>query len=378
MESLSIYVHIPFCAVKCPYCDFYSVAKSDDAITEYMSRLQDEIAYFAERHSARYEVPTIFFGGGTPSYVPSKHIAQTLENLRKYFRLRADAEITLEMNPGSCETAKLGDYRAMGINRISIGVQSFDNAELHFLGRVHNADEAHAAIRAVKAVGFDNFNTDFIFALPGQPLSRWKNTLQKAIAYEPPHLSAYNLTYEEGTVLAQQKKQGAVRPATDTMELRMTERTIEILSSAGLAHYEISNFSKPLKESRHNLAYWNGRDYLGFGAGAHSFLQGRRFSKKRSLRDYMATTSRDRVDILEDESLSPQRRFWELLVIGLRDLRGVNVTGLASRLGLAQDAVMHSKLEPWLQQGFLEWKNELLKLAHRGILYYDQIAAELI
>ncbi len=266
----------------------------------------------------------------------------------------------------------------MGINPISIDIHSFDNAELHFLGRVHNADEAQAATRAVKAVGFDNFNTDFIFALPGQPLSRWKNTLQKAIAYEPPHLSAYNLTYEEGTVLAQQKKQGAVRPATDTMELRMTERTIEILSSAGLAHYEISNFSKPLKESRHNLAYWNGRDYLGFGAGAHSFLQGRRFSKKRSLRDYMATTSRDRVDILEDESLSPQRRFWELLVIGLRDLRGVNVTGLASRLGLAQDAVMHSKLEPWLQQGFLEWKNELLKLAHRGILYYDQIAAELI
>ncbi len=371
-------MHIPFCQVKCPYCDFYSLAKAEDSIEAYTRALLDEILYFARLEGKQRRVETVFFGGGTPSYVPAGHIARILDALREHFDVDHTAEITLEMNPGSCDTAKLGAYRRMGINRISLGIQSFHDDELKFLGRVHDAGQAHAAINAVRDAGFANFSMDFIFGLPGQSKARWDQTLTRALAYAPPHLSAYNLTYEEGTLLYQQKKAGQVKPLPDDLELDFFLHTAQKLGDAGLAQYEISNYARPGFEARHNLAYWNGKEYLGFGAGAHSFFDGKRFSKQRSLSQYLANTSAEAVAIIADEDLSPERRFWEILAIGLRDLRGVPLAKLSAQWGVPAPDERSGKLAPWLDEGLLQIQEGHLRLTQRGLLYYDRVAAGLI
>ena len=378
MKPLALYVHIPFCQVKCPYCDFYSLADTDHRIDQYAAKLQEEIAFFAPRVGTQYQVTSLFFGGGTPSYVPAQVIEQTLGNLKRQFSFLPETEITLEMNPGSCETAKLADYRTMGIRRISMGIQSFQDHELRFLGRAHNAQEAHDAIAAVRQAGYENFNLDFIFAVPGQSPETWMNTLETALAYEPPHISAYNLTYEEGTPLAGQKLSGTVRPLLDATELAMYKKAIRRLQRAGLMQYEISNFARPGKEARHNLAYWTGQDYLGFGVGAHSYFEGKRFSKKRSLPHYLATTSPQGMDLLQDEDLSPRRRFWEIVAIGLRNLKGVSTEKTAEQWGIAVDQDVRNRWEPWIRQGFLQMKNGLLSLRPKGLYFYDQIASAMI
>jgi oxygen-independent coproporphyrinogen III oxidase len=378
MEPLSLYIHIPFCQVKCPYCDFYSVANGEDHISQYGEILQKEIAYFATRVPSPHSVSTIFFGGGTPSYVPATMIEKTLENLRAQFSIHKNAEITLEMNPGSCDASKLKDYRTVGINRISLGIQSFHEKELRFLGRVHTNREAHEAIEAVRKADFNNFNMDFIFALPGQTLHQWNETLSQALAYNPPHLSAYNLTYEEGTTLFTQRQAGTIKPLNDNVERKMYQRTIQRVTSAGLDHYEISNFAMQGMEAQHNLAYWRGSDYLGLGVGAHSFLNGKRFSKKRSLKHYLRTTSETHVDLEHDEDLGPERRFWEMLAIGLRDLRGVDTQALALRWGIPTEEKLWPKIGPWLREGFLERNGGRLHLAPKGLMMYDHLARNLI
>ncbi len=375
---LSLYVHIPFCQVKCPYCDFYSLAKAEDSIQAYTRVLLEEIAYFARAAARRHRVETVFFGGGTPSHIPAGHIERIVDALREHFDVDDTAEITLEMNPGSCETAKLGEYRRMGINRISLGIQSFHDDELKFLGRVHDAGQAHAAINAVRDAGFANFSMDFIFGLPGQSRERWDQTLTQALAYDPPHLSAYNLTYEEGTLLYQQKKAGQVKPLPDDLELELFLLARRKLAQAGLAQYEISNYAKAGFEARHNLVYWNGKEYLGFGAGGHSFFDGKRFSKQRSLSQYLANTSAEAVAIIADEELSLERRFWEILAIGLRDLRGVPLAKLSAQWGVPAPDERSAKLAPWLDEGLLQIHQGYLRLTQRGVLYYDRVAAGLI
>ena len=378
MQPLAIYVHIPFCQVKCPYCDFYSVANSNQLIAQYSDKLQQEITFFADRIGPQYGISSVFFGGGTPSYVPVEVIEQTLDHLRDRFSFQTEAEITLEMNPGSCETAKLADYRRMGIHRISIGIQSFQDNELLFLGRVHKAQEARAAVHAVRKAGYENFNLDLIFAIPGQTMETWMNTLETALRYKPPHICAYNLTYEEGTPLARQRLGGAIKALPDDTELKMYKVTIERLTRAGLKQYEISNFARPGKEARHNLAYWTGQDYLGLGVGAHSYFQGKRFSKRRALRHWLSTTSAQRVDLVWDEDLHPQRRFWELLAIGLRSLKGIHVQDTATQQEIQFDERLKARIEPWILQGFLQIKDGVLSLRRKGLYYYDQIASSLI
>ncbi len=378
MQPLGIYVHIPFCQSKCPYCDFYSLAGAKNLVHDYTKALREEISYFSSNIRDHYNVATIFFGGGTPSFIPPGEIAAILECIQNKFHVDQNAEITLEMNPGSCDTAHLKRYHAMGINRISVGIQSFDDTLLRTLGRIHSVKDAHAAVRAARQAGFDNFNLDLIFAIPGQTLEQWHDTLSRALAYEPPHLCTYNLTYESNTALSLQRDQGRIKPVPEEMEIKMYQHAIQTITRLGLDHYEISNFARPSRECAHNLAYWSARDYLGLGAGAHSFLDGKRFSKKRDVGHYIGATSSAKIQIEPDDDLSPSGRFWETLAVGLRNLRGVNSVLLAARWGLHPEDIDTGKWKEWIRRRYLAAEENVLKLTPKGILYYDQIAAALI
>ena len=269
MPAFSLYVHIPYCQAKCPYCDFNSYAASVWPEEEYVAALCAEMAHYAELDSWRGgEIQTIFFGGGTPSLFAARSIGRLLEAAAARWVVAAGAEITIESNPGTVDVDKLRSFRSAGINRVSFGVQSFHAHHLAALGRIHSADEARAAIRAARAGGFENVNLDLIFALPNQTLDEWESDLREGITLGTDHFSAYNLTYEEGTPFHAWRAQGKLSQLDDAVEESMFSRAQEILSAAGYVHYEISNYARPGYECRHNLNYWRSGAYLGVGARA--------------------------------------------------------------------------------------------------------------
>jgi len=268
---LSLYVHIPFCELKCSYCDFNSYAGLEELMAPYVEALAVEARLWS-RLLGRPPVGTLFLGGGTPSLLPLPMLGRLLEALRDAFPFRPDCETTLEANPGTVDAEYLRGLVALGVDRLSLGVQSFHDDELRALDRLHSASEAEEAYRQARRAGFRSVNLDLIYGLPGQPLERWQATLERAIALGPDHLSLYALTVEEGTKLAHDVARG-VAPAPDPdVQADMYEWSSERLAAAGYEHYEISNWARPGHRCRHNLAYWQCRPYLGLGAGAHSCL----------------------------------------------------------------------------------------------------------
>ncbi len=286
MTPLSVYVHIPFCTIKCGYCDFNAYAGMDALKGDYQAALLAEIQACAETLAA-HEVVSIGFGGGTPGESPAGHIGGVIQAIRTHGTLADDAEVTLEANPGTSTPAYLAALREAGVNRISLGAQSFDPAHLGFLDRIHSVEAIGASVRAARAARFESVNLDLIYGLPDQSLDHWRGQLQQALALRPDHLSLYALTVEEGTILHKRVESGAVTMPDGDLVADMYDLASEILGDAGFHHYELSNWALPGHESRHNLAYWTDRDYLGVGAGAHGYLGGRRYENAAHPRDYI-------------------------------------------------------------------------------------------
>ncbi len=286
MKDSALYIHIPFCDHKCIYCDFYSIITSDN-IDPFLSSLKKEIGYYADMYSEGREFSSIFFGGGTPSLMTPSYISEIIEYLEQKFSVRTDAEITLETNPGTVDENKLREFRQSGINRLSVGIQSFHNDELKFLTRIHDNKTAIETVQGARKAGFDNVSLDLIFNLPGQSKEKWAENLMQAITLPITHLSAYSLILERGTILNKMVLDKKVILQDDEYDADLYEFTIDFMLKHNFIQYEVSNFCLPGYECRHNNAYWRYRDYLSFGTSAHSFMNGRRWWNFSSLKKYM-------------------------------------------------------------------------------------------
>lgn len=379
MTAFSLYLHIPYCDSKCPYCDFNSYAAKRWPERAYAAALIAELgAAAAEPAWAAGTIGTIFFGGGTPSLFAPETIADLLAAARRLWPVEAGAEITLEANPGTVDEAKLRGLRAAGVNRISFGVQSFHDPHLRTLGRIHSAAEAVAALGAARAAGFDNLNLDLIFAVPGQTAGQWEADLETAVGLAPDHISAYGLTYEEGTAFHAQRRSGALTPLPEEAEVAMFTRTRAILAAHGYAAYEISNFARPGRECAHNLNYWRAGAYLGVGAGAHSFAPapapGRRWGNDKSPVRYIERATATGAARASEEQLSGAQARGEFVFLALRCRDGFAVADFSARFG-ADPTAAFPHLVALERDGLLEHAADRWRLTARGLLVADSVFA---
>jgi oxygen-independent coproporphyrinogen III oxidase len=376
----SLYIHIPYCISKCPYCDFNSHVVAEIPERSYTEALIRELDYYAELDEWRGRpVQSIFFGGGTPSTFHPESIGRILERVASQWSLVSDCEVTLEANPGTVDRKNFFGYRACGVNRISIGVQSFQPRLLKFLGRAHSAREAREALAVVRESGFDNFNLDLIYANPGQTLEELVADLESALSFQSPHLSAYNLTIEEGTPFYHEYRSDRIRPLTDEEEIEMADLIEQRLYEAGLARYEISNYARPGFHSRHNVNYWTDGDYLGLGAGAHSYIKsktdgicGRRWWNEKTPNRYMQASSRDRQAVVETEQADMKKAAGDFMFCGLRLMDGISVNAFVARFG--QNPVeLYPQISHWISEKFMEQNGDRLRFTRRGLTVANSI-----
>jgi putative oxygen-independent coproporphyrinogen III oxidase len=317
-----LYVHIPFCRSKCPYCDFYSVS-DDSLIPGYLAALDTEARLYREQFPA---FDTLYLGGGTPSWLGDAHLAQLMKNLRRHFAFAPNSEITIEANPDDITADKLALFRDLGINRLSLGVQSFDEAELRLLGRRHTAARTRRALGFIRAAGFANLGLDLIYGLPGQTLDAWLKTLETALSFAPEHLSCYQLTLTDDTPMGRMAAAGQVRLPNEETQREFFLRSARLLEERGYLHYEVANFAREEKyRCRHNLKYWTHVPYLGLGPGAHSFHGRRRWWNFPSVEKYGAALNAGRPPVAGAESLTPAQIRLEALYLGFRTREGVGL-----------------------------------------------------
>jgi oxygen-independent coproporphyrinogen-3 oxidase len=361
MEPLALYIHWPFCAAKCPYCDFNSHVRDSIDQARWREALRRELAHEAGRANAmgRRPLASIFFGGGTPSLMDPATAAALIADARALFDAPADLEITLEANPTSVEAARLAEIRAAGVNRLSLGVQALDEEALRFLGRKHDAAQAMAALETGRAL-FPRLSFDLIYARPRQPEAAWRAELRQALALAADHLSLYQLTIEPGTRFATEHARGAFTLPDGDEAARLYWATVEEAARFGLAPYEISNYAKPGAESRHNLVYWRYGDYLGIGPGAHQrlMLDGALLAARRhrAPEEWLARVERDSHATTSEESLTPQDRAREALLMGLRLTEGIDPARIQARSGRSlAEALDPAMLAACLDEDYLEW-----------------------
>ena len=365
--SPGLYVHVPFCASKCHYCGFFSITSP---------LLRDDFVTAAVADAARYRdtfepFDTVYLGGGTPTVLSDAQLARLMDGLRGAVRVAPDAEVTIEANPGDVTVDRLRALRAMGFNRLSLGVQSFRDKELRFLGRRHTADEALAAFQAARDAGFDNVGIDLIWGLSVASEKHWRRVLAQAVALRPEHLSCYQLTIEEGTRLGNLHESGRLPlPAEDALVAQFLAMS-EVLTAAGYEHYEVSNFALPGRRSRHNGKYWNHTPYLGLGPAAHSFAGRRRWWNLRSVDAYCLAVREGRAPIDGSEDLTDDQLRLETLALGLRTSDGIALSVLAGTPGL------DAKLAPLIEAGWVRVENGRLLPTTRGLLVADRLPLEL-
>jgi oxygen-independent coproporphyrinogen-3 oxidase len=375
----SLYIHIPYCISKCPYCDFNSHVVAEIPEQVYTDSLLRELEFYgAQGDWCGRVVQTIFFGGGTPSTFKPQSIGKLLAWVAATFPINADCEITLEANPGSVDSDKFFGYRDAGVNRISVGVQSFQPRLLKFLGRVHSADEARKALNIVRQAGFNNFSFDLIYANPGQTLKELADDLDTALEFQPPHLSAYNLTFEEGTPFHYEYRAGRVQSLSEEDEIAMAELIEKKFSTAGLSRYEISNYSRHGWHSRHNVNYWRGGDYLGLGAGAHSYrreldgITGRRWSNEKNPAKYMERVSQSRLAVIDREGIDMKKSAAEFMFLGLRITDGVSVEKFRRRFGKSP-VDFYPQIQSWIDGKLLQQQGGFLRFTPHGLMVANSI-----
>jgi len=383
-NSFSLYVHIPYCISKCPYCDFNSHVVANIPEQTYTEALVCELkAHSVLETWANRSIKTVFFGGGTPSTFSGQSIATVLDKAAGLFQLDANAEVTLEANPGTVDAKYFRDYRRAGINRISIGAQTFNARLLEFLGRVHSARETHAAVTTVRAAGFDNFSLDLIYAMPGQSTAEVRDDLLEGLKNKPPHMSVYNLTIEEGTPFHTKFQQGQLQPLDEDTEIDMAHAVVQTLGEAGLRRYEISNYAQAGYESRHNVNYWQGGDYLGIGAGAHSFNRrwnspgGIRQQNERIPARYIRSIKETGQAVTGEETPGPCQAMGEHLFTGLRLLRGISISAFQERFGTKPHEAF-PKITQWLDESLLAEDNGSLRFTEAGLLLANELFVEFV
>lgn len=368
-----IYIHIPFCKSKCDYCDFYSITdlKYKDQFT---SALIKEIDIYAEENIYQKHFDTIYIGGGTPSILLPYEIAKILEVVHKQFSICDDAEITLEINPGTATFNALKIFRSIGINRLSIGVQSFNDPELKFLRRIHNADQAEECILRAREIDYQNINLDLMFALPGQKIKNWEYSLRKAILFNPEHISTYNLSYEEGTPIYDSLINDQFRPLNECQELNFFEFTHKFLTEHDYYHYEVSNFAQSEDNiSKHNYKYWNHIPFLGFGPSAHSFWENQRWGNVLSLDNYIDIINNGNKPIAFHENLDINNLIFEYIFLKLRTYTGLNLKNFHRYFG--KDFVDYYKfvIKNLIYHDLAILDNEYFRLTQKGMLICDEI-----
>lgn len=374
MKPAGIYLHIPFCERKCRYCDFYSVTTASRQ-EAFMAAMISEIEL---RREADWAVDSIYFGGGTPSLLPPDFYARVLAALHAAFHLEANIEITLEANPGTIDLAGLAGYRGTGINRLNLGVQSFNDRHLQFLGRIHTAAQARNAIDMARRAGFDNVGLDMIYGLPGQTCQAWQADLEWSLAQAPEHLACYMLTYEHDTPLWQDRLHGGHQPASEAETAALFETTAAVLCAAGLEHYEISNFAAaPQWRSRHNTKYWTRTPYAGFGPAAHSFRDARRSWNTADLAVYIERLGQGLLPEEGHEELDGVQQMIETVFLGLRLSAGVDLTAFARRFGQPLEMRAAAVIQPLVDAGYLRLTTDRLAPTVKGMRLHDSISGQI-
>ena len=381
-RNLELYLHIPFCVKKCNYCDFFSASGTPKEQADYVSAMIQEIQSYQEL-SGEYEVQTIFLGGGTPSLLTPEQIEKIFTTIYHIFSVNENAEITMEMNPGTVDIEKLRAMKAAGVNRLSIGLQSAQNEELKMLGRIHTYEEFLETWRLTEKAGFKNRNIDLMSALPGQTMESYKDTLSKVLALEPEHISAYSLILEEGTVFYDwyekgKLDRGAWKLPSEEEEYAMGELTIQRLAEAGMHRYEISNYAKSGKECRHNLGYWDRVEYLGIGAGSSSLIKGERFDHIRDRKAYIEKIRNGESILIDREILSVESQMEEFMYLGLRKIEGVSRTDFQNYFGKNVDDVYGEILDKLEEEQLLEFSGDRIRLTHRGMDVSNCVLAEFL
>jgi oxygen-independent coproporphyrinogen-3 oxidase len=373
MQSVGLYVHIPFCVRKCAYCDFNSYAGLEPLFESYVRALAGEMQHLAVGQQPLL-VCTLYIGGGTPTALSLPLLTKVLAACRANFDVAAGAEVTVEANPGTVDEGYLIGLLAAGVNRLSLGVQSFDDDELRLLGRVHDADQAQQAYRQVRAAEFHNVNLDLIFGLPEQTVARWRATLRQALDLGPAHLSLYALTLEEHTPLAGRIAREELPAPDDDLAAEMYEMAEAELARAGYVHYEISNWARPGFECQHNLVYWRNQPYLGLGAGAHSWFAGRRWANVRVPRIYVEKIERGRLPVAASEEIGPALEMAETAILGLRLVEeGIDFDAFRTRFGAGFTDVYGREVEDLVNLGLLEAMPDRVRLTRRGRLLGNQV-----
>lgn len=378
MSQLGVYIHIPFCLNKCPYCNFNSSVVSSLPEDKYVKALLSEVRYASEGHFSEYEmVDTIYFGGGTPSLFSPSSLEKVLDVIATFYSFAEDIEITLEANPGSLDIEKLKGFFDLGIKRLNLGFQSLSDCLLQKLGRIHTAREAHDAFSLARKAGFDNLGVDLIYGIPGQEIGELKEDLEAVIRLKPEHIAAYNLTVEPDTPFSCWVEQGKVILPTEDQEVKMYELTHRMLTDGGYDHYEISNFGLPGYQSRHNQKYWMLESYMGVGAGAHSYKRtggsGMRWWNISDPYRYIEDVKNSRNGIVGKERLSKKETYQEALFLGLRQLRGINLSDLKSDFGMSLDKTYPEIIPGLVDVGLLDLDQDTLKLTSQGILLSDEV-----
>ena len=379
MEKTACYIHIPFCDHKCIYCDFYSIITSDN-IQSFLKSLKKEISHYAEKYSEGRELISIYFGGGTPSLMEPDYISKIIESVKTEFVVLSDAEITLETNPGTVSLEKLKMFRDIEINRISIGIQSFDNSDLKFLTRIHNSETAIKTINDAAEAGFENINLDLIFNLPGQTKKKWIKNLEQAIKLPVKHISAYSLILERGTILNKMVLDGKVKIRDEDYDAELYRTTIEFLTSNDFYQYEVSNFTKPGFECVHNNAYWHYLDYFGFGTSAHSFIDGKRWWNLSSLKMYMDKIENSGNAVASSELISNEKAIDEFVMLELRS-SGLNLKKFENLFGIKTKEWLKNKypyFELLKNQNFVTIDESVIKLTAKGYAICDEILLEIL
>ncbi len=376
-KQIGLYIHIPFCKSKCYYCDFNSFAGMEKHIDDYFNALKKEIL-ISRDNLKNHKIKSVFFGGGTPSYAEAKYICDIMDLCKNEFNFIDGAEITIESNPGTLTYEKLCSYKDAGINRLSIGLQAWQDRMLKSLGRIHSNQEFVDNFKQARKAGFDNINVDLIFGLPGQTLEDWKETLTNVVELNVEHLSCYSLKIEDNTPFGEMLNSGKIVQLEEEADREMYYLTKKFLKDNNFKHYEISNFAKPSYECRHNLIYWKAEEYIGLGAGAHSYFNGERYSNVEGVSNYIDTVSKNGVFKENVETIDEIESMSEFVILGLRLIDGVNCDEFFERYEKEIFSVYGTQIEMLTKKSLIEHKDSKIKLSPLGLDLANEVFVEFI
>jgi oxygen-independent coproporphyrinogen-3 oxidase len=370
----SLYIHIPFCISKCIYCDFNSIVIKSQVVDEYLKAIEKEL----QSAAGKYSFTTVFIGGGTPTVLNETQLDRLLSMISKHVDVTNLKEYTIEVNPGTLSDEKTFIMKNSHVNRISIGIQSFNDRYLKLLGRIHSANEAIDVYFNVREKGFNNISIDLIYGYPAQSLNEWKKDLRECCKLDPEHISAYCLTYEQGTPIVKMTESGSLKKLSEEEELKMYEFTNDFLCDKGYNHYEISNFAKQGKECRHNTVYWENREYIGIGAGAFSYVNGERYCNMKNVKEYVSSVTSKKNLICFSEKLPQKKRASEILIMALRMTSGISRKEFIQRSGFDLNELFEKQLNNLTQAGLINFDDERVKLTRKGLSVADSVMMEFV